>query len=497
MRKIYIILAVAAMLSVSCKVTEPKESAKTDESAVVSPDYTDIVFPYNIAPLNFTVRNEGDDFITRISGDNGDAIYISGRDVQINLKQWQALVEANKNKDLSYTIFAKRNGKWMELNSFTNHVSEDPIDEYLTYRLLAPSYEFYTAFSIRQKNLTTGKDKEVYNNRMHYNPKEQQCMNCHQFRNYRTEDWQMHVRQVLGGTLIVTGNESRKVNLKTDHTMSAGVYPAWHPTENLIAYSVNKTRQFFHEKNIHKLEVQDPASDLILYDIDRNQVSLIASDTLAFETFPSWTPDGRTLYFSSAQQPEIATLPSDSIAICFDHILYDIVKMDFNPDTRRFGEPETVFDAKSMNLSALLPRISPDSRYLLFSLGEYGTFHIWHRGSDLWVMDLQTGESYPLEEANSDDADSYHNWSSNGRWITFTSRRDDGLFTRTYFCYFDRDGKAHKAFMMPQGTLPKDSDKVYSYNIPEFSIEPIRQSVKEISRMVEQNAVQAEYAERH
>lgn len=497
MRKIYIILAVAAMLSVSCKVTEPKESAKTDESAVVSPDYTDIVFPYNIAPLNFTVRNEGDDFITRISGDNGDAIYISGRDVQINLKQWHALVETNKNKDLNYTIFAKRNGKWMELKSFTNHVSEDPIDEYLTYRLLAPSYEFYTAFSIRQKNLTTGKDKEVYNNRMHYNPKEQQCMNCHQFRNYRTEDWQMHVRQVLGGTLIVTGKESRKVNLKTDHTMSAGVYPAWHPTENLIAYSVNKTRQFFHEKNIHKLEVQDPASDLILYDIDRNQVSLIASDTLAFETFPSWTPDGKTLYFSSAQQPEIATLPSDSIAICFDHILYDIVKMEFNPDTRRFGEPQTVFDAKSMNLSALLPRISPDSRYLLFSLGEYGTFHIWHRGSDLWVKDLQTGESYPLEEANSEDADSYHNWSSNGRWITFTTRRDDGLFTRTYFCYFDRDGKAHKAFMMPQGTLPKDRDKVYSYNIPEFSIEPIRQSVKEISRMVEQNAVQAEYAERH
>ena len=118
------------MLSVSCNGTEPKESAKTDEYAVVSPDYTDIVFPYNIAPLNFTVRNEGDDFITRISGDNGDAIYISGRDVQINLKQWQSLVETNKNKELSYTIFAKRNGKWMELNSFTNHVSEDPIDEY-------------------------------------------------------------------------------------------------------------------------------------------------------------------------------------------------------------------------------------------------------------------------------------------------------------------------------------------------------------------------------
>ena len=45
-----------------------------------------------------------------------------------------------------------------------------------------PGYcEFYTAFSIRQRNLATGRDKEVYNNRMHYNPREQQCMNCHQF----------------------------------------------------------------------------------------------------------------------------------------------------------------------------------------------------------------------------------------------------------------------------------------------------------------------------
>ncbi len=489
-------LALAALLAVSCGVKVPSVTVGGEaEAAVISPDYTDIVFPCNFQPLNFIIQNPGDKFITRVSGVNGGELLAKGAVVRFKLRDWQELLEANKDADLTYTIYARRNGQWTALASFRNHVSADPIDEFLTYRLLAPSYEFYTAFQIRQRNLSTGKDREVYNNRMHYNPKEQQCMNCHQFRNYRTEDWQMHVRQVLGGTLIITGDEARKVNLKTDGTISAGVYPAWHPSENLIAYSVNKTRQFFHEKNIHKVEVQDPASDLILYDIDRNEVRNIASDPLAFETFPSWTPDGRTLYFSSAQQPDVAQFSSDSIAICYDQIYYDIVRMSFDPATREFGAPETVYDAQSQELSALLPRISPDGRYLLFSLGEYGTFHIWHRGSDLWVQDLATGESYPLAEANSDDADSYHNWASGGRWIVFTSRRDDGLFTRTYFAYFDRDGQAHKAFMLPQSNPTETYDRVLSYNVPEFTVEPIRQSVKTLSHYISEPVVQAKYAE--
>lgn len=491
--KKFLLFILVAFLTVSCSTSIPGKVEPVKENVAIRPDYTGITIPYNIAPMNFIIDNDGDKYITLVEGEVGESIIHRGKTVKFRDSEWHDLLESNKGKDIRFTIYTKRGGDWKQLTCFENHVAEEPIDEYLTYRLLAPSYEFYTAFSIRQINLSTGKDREVYNNRMHYTPREQQCMNCHQFQNYRTENWQMHLRQVLGGTLIVTGDESRKVNLKTDYTMSAGVYPAWHPTEGVIAYSVNKTRQFFHEKNIHKLEVQDPASDLILYDIDNNEVKLIASDTLAFETFPSWSPDGKTLYFSSARQPEIAALPSDSIAICFDKILYDIVKMEYDSTTKTFSDVESVFDAKALNLSALLPRISPDGRYMLFSLGEYGTFHIWHRGSDLWVKDLETGDAYPLDAANSDDADSYHNWSSNGRWIVFTTRRDDGLFTRTYFSYFDSDGRAHKAFMLPQKIPYNQRDRVMSYNIPEFSIEPIRQSVREISKMVEQDALQSLY----
>ena len=486
-----IIFLSLSLLFFACSV--PEGARESGEEAKIFPDYKGVVIPPNISPLDFKILNDGERYVTTISGEKAGTITVRGCDVKLPSKEWKALVEANKGSDIVYTVNVKRKGEWLKLAQFKGTVVEDPIDDYMVYRLLAPSYEFYTAFSIRQRNLSTGEDREVYNNRMHYNPKEQQCMNCHQFQNYRTENWQMHVRQVLGGTLIVTGDESRKVNLKTDSTMSAGVYPAWHPTEKLIAYSVNRTRQFFHEKNIQKLEVQDPLSDLILYDIDKNEVSKVAADPLAFETFPAWSPDGKTLYYSSARQPEIATLPSDSIAICFDQIRYDLMRKSFDPSTKSFGPEELVYDAKSQDLSAMEARISPDGRFLLFSLGGYGTFHIWHRDSDLWVMDLESGESRSLTEANSNDADSFHNWSSNGRWIVFTSRRDDGLFSRVYFSYFDREGNAHKPFMLPMNDLSGHKDEVYSYNVPEFCVEPIRQSVKDLSRMIEQDAKQAEF----
>jgi len=486
------LILISAISAYGCR-TMPENAVPTDETAVITPDYTDIYIPYNIAPLNFTITSGGERFVTIISGDDGGEITVTGREVKIKPALWRALLDTNRGKKIHYTIYVRRNGEWNVLPPFTQNIAPDPIDEYLVYRILPPSYEYYSVMSIRQRNLATGKDIDIMNDRMHYKPNNQQCMNCHNFQNYGTQNWQMHVRQMMGGTLIVTGNESRKVNLKTNKTASAGIYPAWHPTDKVIMYSVSKSRQFFHERGVNRLEVQDSHSDLIMYDIESNTVTKVAADSMAFEIFPTWSPDGNTLYFSSARQPEIARLPSDSIAICYEDIHFDIMKMDYDRESKRFSNLQEVFDADSIGCSAVFPRISPDGRFVLFSLGKYGSFHIWHPESDLWVKNLETGECRSLDAANSTHAESYHSWSSNGRWVVFTSRRDDGLYTRLYFTYFDRDGKAHKAFMLPQRDLSGKEDRLMSYNVPEFTTEPIRQSLREISGMIEKKAIRAEY----
>ena len=74
-----------------------------------------------------------------------------------------------------------------------------------------------------------------------------------------------------------------------------------------------------------------------------------------------------------------------------------------------------------------------------------------------------------MTEANSPDAESYHSWSHNSRWLVFSSRRDDGLYTKPYFTYIDAQGKAHKPFLLPQKNPKKYYDDLYfSYNIPEL-----------------------------
>ena len=292
----------------------------------------------------------------------------------------------------------------------------------------------------------------------------------------------------LWGSLL-SQSRAKRNNLKTDSTISAGVYPAWHPTHNFIAYSINDTGQSFHTKKNNKIEVQDLKSDLILYDIDQNEVSFIEHDTLEWEVFPAWAPDGKTLYYCSAHM-EIQDFSQREREIIdrYKEFQYNIYRKPFDPETKTFGPSELVLDAKAMNKSATFPRVSPDGRYLLFAMGEYGCFHIWHKDADLYLLDLEKMELRNIKEVNSPDVESYHAWSSNGRWMLFTSRRDDGGYTHLYIAYFDKRGKAHKPFILPQRDPYFYNDYYKSYNVPEFMVEPVTITPQEFARYLDTDA---------
>ena len=121
-------------------------------------------------------------------------------------------------------------------------------------------------------------------------------------------------------------------------------------------------------------------------------------------------------------------------------------------------------------------------RYLAFTKHGYGNFSIWHKDADLWVIDLSNGALHSLTTANSDDVDSYHSWSGNSRWLVFSSRRDDGLYTRPYITHIDENGNESKPFMLPQRNPRRFyKDLMVSYNLPEFMEGPVRVSPHRIS----------------
>ena len=105
---------------------------------------------------------------------------------------------------------------------------------------------------------------------------------------------------------------------------------------------------------------------------------------------------------------------------------------------------DTLYNAQIHQKSVSFPRVSPDGKNLVFTLHNWGNFSIWHKEADLWKVNLQTEEVVPLAEVNSDDVESYHSWSSNSRWLIFSSRRTNGLYTRPFIAYVDEKGETCK-----------------------------------------------------
>ena len=139
----------------------------------------------------------------------------------------------------------------------------------------------------------------------------------------------------------------------------------------------------------------------------------------------------------------------------YNKVKYDLLRISYDIEKDQWGEVETVLSAQDTGLSILEPRISPDGRWLLFCMCDYGSFPVYHQSSDLYLMDLkaaqQTGQyKYRRLDINSDQSESWHSFSSNSRWIAFSSKRHYGIFTRTYLSYVDKTGKVYKPIILPQ-----------------------------------------------
>ena len=491
------LLASAVLLMSSCAnhPDAPSSSKEAKTLPAIFPDYCNVTIPCNIAPLNFMLpADDYEECVARfITPDGKQQTYGNGVKVQIPESEWHDMLSASKGKSIKVEVWGKKNGEWLSFNPFEINVAEDPIDEYLSYRLIEPSYVAWTFMEIAQRNLTSFEETQIFNNEITSVDREKgQCINCHSYQNYKTDNMLFHVRLSNSGTVIVNDGKVSKVNLKRDYTISSGVYPAWHPTEKLIAFSTNLTRQAFHTQNPNKIEVYDLASDMILYDVVKDSVSIVSNDSTLLEVYPTWSPDGKYLYYcKSVPLPE--EMKDKDIRTTYPKIQYNLYRRSFDIATHNFGDEELVYDAASSDKSVSLPRISPDGRYLLFAIGQYGCFHSRHHDGDIVCIPLdqyngapiqvETASKVDLSLVNSKDfSDSYPSWSSNGHWIMLASRRDDDNYSRVYFAYF-KNGKVGKAFMLPQEDPEHNTFLLKSYNRPEFMVEPVKISVNEFSKV--------------
>lgn len=458
MHYLYSILLACAVLFSACSETLP--DAKMAEGEVeIFPDYRGVTIPVNIAPLNFKLK-EPFKAILLLSG--------KGRQIRVNTDRgsfqipetkWRRLLEASAGDTITAGIYIYKDNSWHQYKSFPIRIAKEKIDPYLVYRRIAPGYRMWNEMGIYQRNLENFTETAFLSNKQTNN----NCMNCHSFCMQNPDRMLFHQRMTHAGTYILINGKIEKLNTKLEQTISALVYPYWHPSGRFVAFSTNETKQDFHLSDANRVEVFDNRSDVVIYDIERHEVFTVPqlSSEENMETFPAFSPDGKQLYFCSA--------PGKQMPESYREIKYNLLSITFDPATRTFGhEIDTLYNAGQEGRSAKFPRVSPDGHYLMYTLSDYGNFSIWHKDADLRLLDLTSCQTDSLVQVNSNDVESYHSWSGNSRWFVFSSRREDGLYTRPYICYVDQNGKAGKPFLLPQKEPDYYELSLFSFNIPEL-----------------------------
>ena len=482
-RWLILLCVVAAVLVGAVSVARRKAAFVIGECVTVGrlprirPDYADVVIPPNIAPLNFLVQEPGSHYRVRMSSARGKPIDIPSLSpvVVIPPGPWRDLLAANRGEELRWDVWVQKpEGRWHRFDTITNTIAPDDIDGYLVYRLMRPLYNLYRDVGVYQRNLANYDESVV----LHGKSFSEGCVNCHSFWQHRTQRMTLGVRSPDYGNvaLIVQDGEVTKVDAMFGQT-------SWHPSGRLVAYSVYKVRQFFHSGGAEVRDVLDLDSDLLYYEVGSETVKtapgIAHPDKL--ETYPSWSADGRYLYFASAPilWEDRNTVPPERYA----EVRYDLMRIPYDLATDTWGEPETVLSSDATGLSIVQPRASPDGRFLLFCMCEYSCFPLFKASGDVYLMELETGE-YRRLECNSDRSESWPSWSSNSRWIVFTSKRRDGIFVRPYMSYLDETGKVHKAVLLPQKDPLFYDSFLKGYTLPELITEPVQVSARGLAKAV-------------
>lgn len=500
------ILLLCILLCTACS-PEGTISRSDNYEAQIYPDYKDVTIPCNIAPMNFSVKDSSATDYALLIESGSNHIWVnasSEKDFSIPFGEWKDLLQSQSQsqgqgqRTLQFTIAREINGEWVGGKPFNMTVVPDIIDDYITYRLVPPGYESWYLMGIYQHQLSTSEQSVVYEN----SHNDGACMNCHTPYKQQSNKTLFHVRTSNAGTYLMHDGIVERLEAKTDSTISGFVYPGWHPNGKLVAFSNNKTAQVFHTSNKNRIEVFDSESDIVIYDLEKHEVfsTPLLKDPAKWETYPTFSPDGKWLYFCSAP-------PVKQVALNHEQVKYSLCRIAFDAEKQQFGtEVDTIISSTRdiAGKSVSFPRISPDGNFLICTIHKFGNFSIWHKDADLYIMDLRAKENAdgtgnqlklePLTAANSNETDSYHTWSSTGRWLVFSSRRDDGLYTRPYFTYIDKQGKAHKPFMLPQDNPRKHYAELdYSYNIPEFMTSRVSTSRSEIYAVSTQDSTQVTY----
>ena len=471
---IHIILTAAVLAVSACKGIDYTAVDGSEGPLVIYPDYKEVTVPANIAPLNFHYATKGARKASTTFTAGDKSVTIKGSEVEWPVSKWKSFIAGTEGSAITVSAEAVVDGRTVT-DTWNIFVSDDSMDGYLTYRLIEPSYQMFHEVSIEERCVEDFSETTICD----FKNTDNACMNCHTHAQQRGDLSFYYIRGAKGGTVLNRDGKLRKLTLNAPGMLSGTVYGEIHPEGRYGVFSTNVILPSLHTMAQNRMEVYDSASDLTVADFDNdvmiNLPHIARADKL--ETFPCFSADGSSVFYCSA---DTVALPQD-----IRDLKYSLLRVAFDAESGRISEAaDTVWNGPANNASVCHPKASPDGRWLMFTVADYGTFPLYHTECALCLMDLETLEIKKLDSVKGDKSDTYHSWSSNSRWFVFASKRGDGQYGKPYFCHMDENGNVSKPFVLPQRSSHFYELNLKSFNVPDMGNASTGLTVKDARRMV-------------
>jgi hypothetical protein len=346
----------------------------------------------------------------------------------------------------------KRLGEGVYVDRIKFRISRYPADPCVVFRMVTPLFHGLKTPDICYQEIGSLHAK------MFLPGKNQYCTNCHSFPANPSLPAKDVNLAIAVREQLVPGKNRRMLGLydfatRAGKTMNVNSYfMCWSPDGSKVAVTGG------HEVLVRPmvtLETQQfyvLLADIVIVDTRTLEAAPLpgASEPEYMESFPTWSPDGKTIVFARARELSFYE---------FSERKYDLYQVSYNDGAG--GKATPVPGASQNGMSNFAPRYSPDGKWIVFNQAEWGS--LVAPSAHLWILSTEEGAVPRKLECNCDAAmDSHHSWSSNSRWLLFASKRDDGIFARLYLSEIDEAGHA-----APPVELPTEDDTMMSYNVPE------------------------------